>query len=122
MQPSDMDKLVELGQRAEVLRDWPAFAHFALLKRRGLRRQAMHRLDDFLTQTKDWTFEARYAFAIWACAESRQCRGMLANPLVQQLLVPTLKEKIERRPDDPEPHRGSAFWAPAIGSTISRLR
>lgn len=92
--------------------DWADFARYCAARSRGLRTEAFSALDAFLGGARDWPFDARLAFAQWVIghrAGSSLDGAFAPQPLVQQLLAPTVRLWCEREPDNAQ-----AWFARAI--------
>jgi len=94
---------------AEEVAAWEGYARYCRLREQGLRRAALHALDDFLCAAERWPFEGRREFAVWISGvlEERETPydDLTPHPLIARLLRPALLEWSEREPGAALPHR-----------------
>jgi hypothetical protein len=94
---------------AERVPAWEGYARYCRFRERGLRREALRSLDEFLRAAERWTFEERREFAGWLSRplEARETPydDLTPHPLIARLLRPTLLEWAEREPGAALPHR-----------------
>lgn len=89
---------------------WADYAAYCTDRERGLRRSAFQNLEQFLATARWWSFDDRRGFVNWLClqlVEFREidCYGLIPQPLVSQLIKPTLEEWANRDLADARPHR-----------------
>jgi hypothetical protein len=103
---SDIDRLPAVARRAEERPEWRAYAEFCDLRGRGIRKQALERLDRFIAEAATWPFDRRLDFVTWILRESKAFRdrgSCLPQPLLASLIVPTVRSWRENAPEDAEP-------------------
>lgn len=74
----------------------------------------MAALDQFLGQSRAWSYEGQLDFAQWVLSASRGFslpHSLLAQPLVAHFLVPTVKEWCALQPLEADPH----LWLGLLG-------
>ncbi|WP_146620075.1 hypothetical protein [Acuticoccus sediminis] len=133
---SDLDWLSALANEASEHNEWREFAAFADSRSQGLRTEAFRHLSHFIHATRDWKFEERLGFCRWLLGKGDAFGGLgiaSPQPLRASLLVPTMREWLEREPkiaeahlwlgllrcDDPSEHLTSAL---ALNPNCQRAR
>lgn len=103
-----------LAAEAERHPAWELYAAYCRDRLRGLRKQALSRLDEFLQQAQNWPFPERREFVDWLCSKLEKHGPLLTaplpRPLLHSLIRPTLSEWAEADPDDPRPHRWQGIF------------
>lgn len=112
------EALTEAAASAQADPSWDNYAEYCRLRERGLRKEALLRLDAFITALAPAPFERRLPFVRWvlleATREDHPIQGslLLPHPLFERLVVPTLREWAERETQAAEPE----FW---LGHTLN---
>jgi hypothetical protein len=112
------EALAEAAEAAQSDPAWEGYADYCRLREQGLRKESLRRLDAFITALAPSPFERRLPFVRWVLLEAERgdhpSNGMLLlpHPLVERLVVPTLREWEECEPQAAEP----AFW---LGHTLN---
>lgn len=92
-------------QLASTTSQWPSYATFADLQKRGLRKEAMVQLRPFADSLADQALAQRWAFVSWLCsevlAERVVTQPLVPMPLRSAVVVPTLFEQRDADPGDP---------------------
>lgn len=100
-----------LAAIASYLASQPAlheFAQYCLYREKGLRKQALMALDRFIMEVTAWSFDERRELVDWLLRteyENPSIHQLIAHPLREQVILPTLEEWIQRYPHDPVPLR-----------------
>ena len=74
---------------------WQHFADYCRLREKGLRKQALKSLAQLIADAKNWPPVERRRFSNWIFGvhlRHSAVHQLIATPLSQQLLIPTLKE------------------------------
>jgi hypothetical protein len=104
---SDLDWLSALAREASEHPAWREFSAFADSRSRGLRTEAFRHLSHFIRAATDWEFEERLRFCRWLLGKAGVF-GELGiaspQPLHTNLLVPTIRQWLEREPKIAEAH------------------
>ena len=103
---SDMDLLMLLAEEARKEEAWLEFSRFCELRGRGIRAEAMRRVDQFMQLAANWSFDERLAFSRWVLWRSRKFRDdrmVLPHPLREQCIIPTLRSWYEAASSEAEP-------------------
>jgi hypothetical protein len=94
----DLDALAEVGSAPDVF----GLSRYCRLRAKGLRKEAMRALAEFLDRATELPFIDRQAFVL-ALTEHRKVfsdpRLLCPEPLVTRLVLPTLKEWLRGDPD-----------------------
>lgn len=119
--------LRETGEQARLNPAWRGYSDYCLLLEKGLRKQALQRLADFIKDFKNKTFDERKEFVGWLFKHfERQddkddyyCYTQLLQPypLQQELIKPTLEDWMQVEPNASEPHR----WTYTYDSLVRAL-
>jgi len=102
---SDFDQALQLAQ---VLQEpeWTDYTHYLTLRGKGLRKPALKKLNEFMRDAQTWAFTDRWHFtsSLLHALRCFQTRSIpLPQPLVKQVLRPTLLEARNAFPKDPHP-------------------
>jgi hypothetical protein len=101
--------MLTAAEAAERSPAWVDYAHYCRNRERGLRREALVRLNEFIRTAETWPFEQRREFTAWLSGlletPGWEHYDLAPYPLVTQLLRPALYEWLERQPTSPLPHR-----------------
>jgi hypothetical protein len=102
-----MNKLLFLAAKARKEESWLDFSRFCELRGQGVRAAAMEELGKFLKANASAPFERRLTFSRWLLRRSREfqdVRVLLPHPILEQFVVPTLRQWCEACPREAEPH------------------
>jgi hypothetical protein len=88
---------------------WPSYAAYCRERERGLRSAALNRLTEFIHQTSTAALQERIEFVDWLChrlIEHEMAGAALTpQPLMEQILLPTLDEWKNTFPNEAAPYR-----------------
>ncbi len=87
---------------------YPLFREYCALQESGLRREAFTSLAAFLSQAKAWPAERRTAFVdqlMGIHLANPTVHSLIPHPLLNGLVLPTLRQWVDDRPEDAAPHR-----------------
>ncbi len=101
----DLDELGRIATRVRVQPDWNLFAEYCEFRGKGERQKAFASLESFLTQAASWTYSARLNFTratLGLSARFDHNEILLPQPLIRNLVVPTLREWREHEPSTAE--------------------
>jgi hypothetical protein len=104
---SNLDWLSAIAREAGEHSEWREFSAFADSRSRGLRTEALRHLSHFIRTANDWEFEERLGFCRWLLGKGGVFGdlGIAApQPLHANLLVPTIRQWLEREPKIAEAH------------------
>jgi len=106
------------------IKDDPKLSDFACyihLLRKGLRKEALKHIEDFLSVSRAWDKPSQREVTSFLCrvAHSEAIgHRYVPQPVWKRLIEPTLKEWIESSPEDPEPLR----WTSSLDDLKKSLR
>jgi hypothetical protein len=113
---------------ADKIPEWSDFTAYCRNRERGLRKNAFAELNRFIIVAKQWPLESRKSFVDWLCSCLAAFResdgyGLAPQPLVTQIIEPTLKEWMTREILDSTPCRwaGMFFSGVAYGALRAGL-
>lgn len=102
---SDFDAAVELGEQFQD-GDWADYGNYLVLRGKGLRKPALKQLDKFIDIARNWSFEKRWHFTEFLLEHLQGFytrNNPLPEPLVRNIIRPTLQEATEKYVNDPRP-------------------
>ena len=110
-----LKKVIELSRENS---EWELYTKYCETIEKGLRKQALKILSEFIEQLKGKSLEDRIQFTNWI--EERRMKSnevvvLIPSPLQKNLIEPTLNEWKDKEPNNPIPYR----W---INSKESLLR
>lgn len=126
---SGQNECLRLVQRdADAVPEWSEFAAYCRNRESGLRRRAFDHLNHFILVAKQWPYERRKSFVDWLCSclaafYESDGYGLAPQPLVTQIIEPTLNEWMTREVLDSTPCRwaGMFFSGVAYGALRAGL-
>lgn len=126
---SGQNECLRLVQReADAIPEWSDFAAYCRNRESGLRRRAFDHMNRFIAVAKQWPFESRKSFVDWLCSSlaafyESDGYGLAPQPLVTQIIEPTLNEWMTREVLDSTPCRwaGLFFSGVAYGALRAGL-
>jgi hypothetical protein len=108
-EPEYVQAMLAAADAAERRPAWAEYAHYCRNRERGLRRQALASLNQFISGAESWPFDQRREFAAWLSSlletPGWERYDLTPYPLVTRLLIPTLHQWLELDPTTPLPHR-----------------
>ncbi|MFN5027788.1 MAG: hypothetical protein ACK5D9_01440 [Burkholderiales bacterium] len=113
--------LLELARELETALSLRALAEYCVLREKGLRAQALARLDGFLSEATLWEVDMRRSNVLTilqASARISTAHQFMTHALRTQLVYPTLEQWITSEPDAVEPVR----WLGLLRSDPDALR
>lgn len=113
--------LLELARELESVRSLCALSEYCVLREKGLRTQALARLDDFLSEATLWDFDKRRSNVVTilnAGTRISKAHQFMTHPLLKRLVYPTLEQWITAEPSAAEPVR----WLGLLRSDPDVLR
>lgn len=109
----DENAFNRLASEAQLQEDWELFVLFLQTLLKGLRKQALNYLNEFIEKTSDWSFDKKLNFVIWLCSNSEDYKyssQLLAYPLLVNLVEPVLNEWASSNPQDSRPYRWRGYF------------
>lgn len=111
-----LDLAQELGKTPEL----ELLSEYCLLRERGLRQQALHRLNEFLDKASSWNVETARSLVLTilsADARTPEAHQFMTHPLLTRLIFPVLEQWVIDRPSALEPLR----WLGMLRSNVAAL-
>lgn len=100
------DACTRVGEAAIARPEWNDYGQYCLLREKGLRKQALSKLSDFLRNSQSWSFDQKKEFVIWLCNQMDSIPdasyGPYPTPLARELLIPFFEEWTQRDPINSE--------------------
>ncbi len=106
----------ELGETPELA----GLSEYCVLREKGLRKQALHRLDAFLEGARSWDAETSRRLVLTilsADARNPEAHRFMARPLLTRLVFPVLEQWLADDPSAIEPSR----WLGLLRSDVNAL-
>lgn len=102
---ASFESLSALAQEFAGHSDLVGLAEYCRLRDKGLRSQALIRLDEFLNQASLWASDRarRHVILILEANDQNHSHQFMCHPLLTQLIYPTLEQWINDEPLDAEP-------------------
>lgn len=101
--------LLTVGNLALKNVDWKDYAYYCFSREKGLRKEALKHLDNFLTLTENWTIEQKIEFVkfLYLLFENvnQADYGLFPQLLSEKLIKPTLQKWCESEQHDSSPFR-----------------
>lgn len=113
--------LLELARELEKTHELRVLGEYCVLREKGLRAQALARLDDFLTEAALWDIDMRRRSVLTilqASARISAAHQFMTHPLLMQLVYPTLEQWVTDEPSAVEP----LHWLGLLRSDPDALR
>ncbi|MBI5775214.1 MAG: hypothetical protein HZA89_15935 [Verrucomicrobia bacterium] len=101
------ESLRELAADTNKFPEWSDYFAYCELLERGLRKEALAKLNRFVSSMLATSFEERRRFVSWLhhrVWNTGWLNAFIPHPLDTRLAAPTLREWIEREPNAAEPH------------------
>ena len=117
----DFSVLAEASRIASANPAWVEYAKYCELLEKGLRKDALVKLSNFIESSSAWPFAERKEFVSWLylfAYPTRFLDQLLPHPLRVKLLEPTLAEWMCRESGNSEPHR----WIGGIEHLTEAIR
>lgn len=107
LRENGLDQLLVIAQEARAQTTWQGLGRFYDLRGRGLRKLSLAALTEFLGSLSDWSFEERLRLSRWIADQQVRVGDdtlLLPQPLVTELVSPTLWDWLAREPLSAEAH------------------
>jgi len=101
------ESIRELTANAAKFPGWADYFAYCTLLENGLRKDALAKLDGFISSMLIASFEERQKFVSWlyhGAWNTEWLNTFVPHPLQTRLVEPTLQEWVKREPDAAEPH------------------
>lgn len=111
-----LDLAHELGKTPEL----ELLSEYCVLRERGLRKKALHRLNEFLDKASSWDIETARSLVLTilsADARTPEAHQFMTHPLLTRLIFPVLEQWGADRPSALEPLR----WLGMLRSDVVAL-
>lgn len=121
-----LDQLLVIAQEARAQPKWQGLARFYELRGRGLRKPSFAALTEYLVSLINWSFEERLRLTRWIADQQARIGDntlLLPEPLVTELVSPTLWNWLAREPLSAEAHylvATIAIW-PSDGASDDKI-
>ena len=109
----NFEGLLEIADSIRDRPDWHGFESYCRLREKGLRKQALEELNRFVAQVVDWSFDRRRELVdwlLWTRYRGPEVHWLIAFPLEQGVIQPTLLEWTIISPTEPTPHRWLGWY------------
>ena len=98
--------LLTIGKSAVENKEWIEFAQYCFDREKGLRKQALGHLNNFLKNTESWTEEEKIKFVTFLLPFfETDSYTSFPQPLSEKLIKPTLEEWCLKETTDSRPFR-----------------